>query len=215
MLLSRTPYPTMSTVHAPVKSQSIVTAATSLTLSMPDLLGEVQAAFESHLDVDSLLALSNQLQAELRQHMIASEQCMLPSFNYTLPTGQEQGVYLAVEVGGSNLRMALVDLYGRHRRPDCLQLRRLTASPITREVRYLKEYAFFDWMDVQIREMLVLEGETRTNEEALRMGVAWSFPIEYVDRSLTCVNIVLTIVVKRQYVVVMSLAWAKASAAQR
>ncbi|KAL9123542.1 MAG: hypothetical protein Q9217_007032 [Psora testacea] len=147
--------------------------------TMQDLLQEVQDSFERPLHIDSLLNLSKQLQAELRQHLISSPQCMLPSFNYTLPTGQEQGTYLAVEVGGSNLRMALVVLHGQSRGgKDRLQIRQTSISPISREVRKLAEYAFFDWMAGKIREMLVLEGETRENDEPLRMGVAWSFPIE-------------------------------------
>ncbi|KAL9095991.1 MAG: hypothetical protein Q9163_006477 [Psora crenata] len=148
------------------------------TMAMQELADQIQNSFEAHLNIDSLLRLSKRLQSELRQHLISSPQCMLPSFNYTLPTGQEQGTYLAVEVGGSNLRMALVALHGRSRGKDCLQIRRTIISPISRDVRELREHAFFDWMAEKIREMLVLEGETREDDEPLRMGVAWSFPIE-------------------------------------
>lgn len=187
MLLVRTPHAITPAVDMPipVMNQSVGTAPTSLAPVMPDLLSEVQEAFESQLDVASLLAISTRLQAEFRQHMVASEQCMLPSFNYDLPTGQEVGVYLAVEVGGSNLRMALVDLYGRHRGVDCLKIRKQTASPIAREIRLSTGYTFFDWMATQIREMLASEGEMRPEGDVLRMGVAWSFPIEYVAFSRT------------------------------
>ena len=180
MLLTRTLPAITPAVDMPVENQSVMTAPTTMVFDMPDLLSEVQEAFEGQLDVGSLLAISNGLQAELRQHMVVSEQCMLPSFNYELPTGQEKGVYLAVEVGGSNLRMALVDLFGRHRSGDCLKIRRQTASPIAREIRQSTGYTFFDWMAIQIREMLASEGEMRPEGDVVRMGVAWSFPIEYV-----------------------------------
>ena len=191
-----------------------MTSPTSKAFVIPELLSEVQEAFEGRLDVDSLLAISTGLQAELRQHMVASEQCMLPSFNYELPTGQEKGVYLAVEVGGSNLRMALVDLFGRHRGVDCLKIRRQTASPIDREIRHSTGYTFFDWMAIQIREMLASEGEVRPQGDVVRMGVAWSFPIEYVANPPCSVGWKIDgILVKPRYAVGMSWVWAKASAA--
>ena len=110
--------------------------------------------------------------------MISSAQCMLPSFNYTLPSGEEHGTFLAVEVGGSNLRMALVDLCGRAEKAQPLRVRRTAMSPITPDVKALPGYSFFDWMAREIGKILTLEGETRENAEPLRMGVAWSFPVE-------------------------------------
>ena len=164
--------PSYQTLCTPVQASDIS------AMTMQELLEELQDSFPPQSDIDSLLHLSQQIQAELRDHLVSSPQCMLPSFNYTLPSGQELGTYLAVEVGGSNLRMALVWLRGRSRGNDAMQIRRASISPISKGVRELEEYAFFDWMAMKIREMLVLEGETREDGEPLRMGVAWSFPIE-------------------------------------
>ena len=145
------------------------------------LLQEVQRQFEQQLRIEDLLALSEKLQAELRQHMISSPQCMLPSFNYELPTGQEQGTYLALEVGGSNLRMALVELRGRHLG---MKVQRTMCFPIDMVTRQLKGYDFFDWMAERVGEMLRMGAETLSHAQgngALPMGVAWSFPIESVQ----------------------------------
>lgn len=101
---------------------------------------------------------------------------MLPSFNYTLPTGQEKGIYLAVEVGGSNLRMALVELHGRSQGERCLQIRRTKTSYITQEVKQLQGHAFFDWMVEEIRELLVLEKETRVDTEPYEWVLHGPFP---------------------------------------
>ena len=106
---------------------------------------------------------------------------MLPSFNYELPTGQEQGTYLALEVGGSNLRMALVDLNGRNLG---MRIQRTMSFTIDTAIRQLKEYRFFDWMAEQIGELLKVEAESLSHIEGnglLPMGVAWSFPIESVQ----------------------------------
>jgi len=171
----------------PAATQGRITSTRVNSRHMENLLREVEGLFESQLSVESLLSLSKKLQVELRQHMVSSLQCMLPSFNYTLPTGQEQGTYLALEVGGSNLRMALLKLRGRHLGTECMRVRRTTISPIDRGVRQLQKYAFFDWMALQIKEMLVLEGENPDSLESvepLRMGVAWSFPIESASTAL-------------------------------
>ena len=106
---------------------------------------------------------------------------MLPSFNYELPTGQEQGRYLALEVGGSNLRMALVDLNGR---VQGMRIQRTMCFPIDTAIRQLKEEALFDWMAERVEELLRLEAEGTCHTEdngLLPMGVAWSFPIESVE----------------------------------
>ena len=147
---------------------------------LESLLQEVRSQFEEKLRIDDLLVLSKKLQAELRQHMISSPQCMLPSFNYELPTGQERGTYLALEVGGSNLRLALVDLKGRSLG---MGIQRTLCFSIDTAIRQLKEYEFFDWMAERIGDILRVESEPSGYTEGngpLPMGVAWSFPIESV-----------------------------------
>ena len=155
------------------------------------LLEEVQRDLKQQLRIEDLLALSNKLQAELQQHMISSPQCMLPSYIYELPTGQEQGTYLALEVGGSNLRIALVELNGRSLG---MRIQRTMCFPIITDIRQLKEYRFFDWMAERIGDLLGMEAEPlgHTNgNEPLPMGVAWSFPIESVltMRSSPCFRV--------------------------
>ena len=148
------------------------------------LLQEVQRQFEQQSRIEDLLALSEKLQSELRQHMISSPQCMLPSFNYELPTGQEQGTYLALEVGGSNLRIALVELKGRKLG---MRIVRWVCFAIDMAIRQLKEYDFFDWMAERVGELLGMGAECSGPAEGtatLPMGVAWSFPIESVGYQL-------------------------------
>ena len=161
----------------------------------PDLLDaflkEVQGEFDQQLRIKDLLALSKKLQAELQQHMISSPQCMLPSHNYELPTGQEQGTYLALEVGGSNLRIALVELKGRNLG---MRIQRTMCCAINTAILQLKEYDFFDWVAERIGDLLRMEAEPlgHTNRnEPLPMGVAWSFPIESVQtmRSTPCFRV--------------------------
>ena len=148
---------------------------------MESLLDEVKDVFGRQLDLESLLGFSKKLQIQLRQHLQASEQCMLPSFNYNLPTGQEQGIYLALEVGGSNLRIAMVELVGRYQGLSSMRIIRIDTCPISLEVKQLTGHGFFDWMAERVGDMLDQEGRNPEREDGivpLRMGVAWSFPIE-------------------------------------
>lgn len=151
--------------------------------TLNDLQDEVQRLFKQQLKIESLLDLSKQLQGELKQHLISSPQCMLPSYNYNLPTGEEKGIYLALEVGGSNLHMAMVELHGRDSGPNPMRIRCTMSFPIDNSVRQLQEYAFFDWMAARIGDVLELESGSEyfgKKSEPLRVGVAWSFPIESV-----------------------------------
>lgn len=151
--------------------------------SINDLLTEVQGLLEQNLRIDSLLSMSKKLQAQLREHLQSNLQSMLPSHNYSLPTGQEQGRYLAVEIGGSTLRVALVELGGQGVNQERLRVRRMECSPIDTNTRELRGLRFFDWMAERIRDMLALDREINDHMrlvEPLRMGIAWSFPLESV-----------------------------------
>ena len=154
--------------------------------TLDDLAAEVKRLFQQHLKTEPLLDVSKRLQLELKQHLVSSPQCMLPSFNYALPTGEEKGIYLALEVGGSNLRITLVELGGR---AGCdtmpMRIRRAATYPIEKHVRQLEGLAFFDWMAKRIGDTLKLERARlfmREGSPPIPMGIAWSFPVELVGR---------------------------------
>ena len=151
---------------------------------MDSLLEEAQELFRQQLKVESLLSLSRKLQIEFQERLQSSTQCMLPSHNYTLPNGEEQGTYLALEVGGSTLRVALVDLDGRTSlKQQPLRIRRIVTSAIDDRIRDLRGLAFFDWIAAKIGEMLSADKEAMDHarlKDPLPMGIAWAFPIESV-----------------------------------
>ncbi|KAL8995611.1 MAG: hypothetical protein Q9169_004685 [Polycauliona sp. 2 TL-2023] len=148
--------------------------------TLDQLLKQVQNLHERELRVESLLALSAKLQAEFTERLQSNSQCMLPSHNYTLPHGKEHGSYLALDVGGSTLRVALVDLDGRASAQP-IRVRRIVASHIDDRVRNLRGLEFFDWIATRIREMLLGDRAARDrmrSHQPLPMGIAWSFPID-------------------------------------
>lgn len=153
--------------------------------SLDDLMFEVQELFERQLRIDTLLSISRKLQSQLKESLISSPQCMLPSHLYNLPSGKEKGVYLALEVGGSNLQVALVELRGQEVTHERLRVRRIESSPIEASMKELDGPAFFDWIAQKIK--VVLDKDEYTHDhmqstESLRLGIAWSFPLELVNR---------------------------------
>lgn len=145
--------------------------------SMDDLALEVEDLFERQLRIESLLSMSKKIQGQLKERLQFCTDSMLPSHNYTLPGGQEQGIYLALEVGGSNLRVALVELDCKAIGHQRLRVRRMESSPIDTNIRQLRGFAFFDWIADRIRYMLAISNQLKW-AEPLRMGVAWAFPVE-------------------------------------
>lgn len=148
--------------------------------SMGEFLQETRGLFEANLQTERLLAISAQLQTECWERLEKSAISMLPSYTHTLPTGHERGDFLALDVGGSTFRIALIRLSGKGKPGnDGLQIRRIRSFPINEQIRGLEGQAFFDWMAERIGDML---GEYNhingTTNAQLPMGLAWSFPIE-------------------------------------
>ncbi len=148
---------------------------------MDDFLREVKRLFEAPLQPANLLAMSGKLQDQFQQKLQDSNICMLPSYTHTLPTGDERGTYLALDVGGSTFRVALVELCGKHKEWEkSMRMVKIESYRIDNSVRALKGHAFFDWMAERIAEVLDDAEVCKLRGSAvLPMGMAWSFPVEY------------------------------------
>ncbi|PGG95537.1 hypothetical protein AJ80_09944 [Polytolypa hystricis UAMH7299] len=144
--------------------------------SLENLSQEIEHLFTAHLAPRDLLDMSKRIRGQLKSCAKSNPVCMLPSFNSALPTGNEKGTYLAVDVGGSTLRVALVELAGKS---DGMRIIRMTASHIDESVKLLEGKAFFAWMAERIEEMLDVDKEKYTHDsDPLPMGLSWSFPID-------------------------------------
>lgn len=140
---------------------------------------EVADLFTAPLHLRRMTRMSARLQRRYLEKLRISTECMLPSFNNTLPTGQEKGTYLAVDLGGSTLRVALVKLGGRSSKAEGLKIVQMSVSPVNDVVRRLPGTSFFDWMAEKIADMLS-EGPENNGRivEPLPIGLSWSFPVE-------------------------------------
>lgn len=145
---------------------------------MDAFVAEVRDLFETPLGIRRLHSCSERLQEEYKQKLQDSDISMLPSFISTLPTGHERGTFLALDVGGSNFRLALVVLTGRDGGKS-MHVKRTQTFSIDARVRSLRGETFFEWIADRIQDMLEIDKhESDGGAEPLSMGLAWSFPIK-------------------------------------
>ncbi|KAH7401071.1 hexokinase-1 [Phaeosphaeria sp. MPI-PUGE-AT-0046c] len=147
--------------------------------TMDDLLREVQRLLEAPLDSAKLQHMSLALQEEFTPKLQASDICMLPSYNHKLPTGHERGTYLALDVGGSTFRIALVELNGKQAGAKHMRIVVMKTFKIDDKVRQRSGSEFFDWMAEKIQQALADPQLRNANgNKCFPMGLAWSFPVE-------------------------------------
>lgn len=147
--------------------------------TLDDLLREIQRLLEAPLDPGNLLLMSERLHEQFAPKLHASDICMLPSYNHKLPTGREKGTYLALDVGGSTFRVAIVELNGDQPAAKSMRIASMKSFKIDNSVRHLRGTHFFDWMAEKI-ETAVSDPQIKKINGAgtFPMGLAWSFPIE-------------------------------------
>jgi hexokinase len=104
---------------------------------------------------------------------------MIPSFVTKLPTGNETGTFLSLDMGGTNLRISAVELKG-HGEVQVLELKRVA----TKELKTGEGSVFFDWIADTMNELVHIKAkhlftaEQLSGKEALALGICWSFPVQ-------------------------------------
>ena len=173
---------------------------------------EVELLLTEPLNHSKLLQMSEKLQEQFKVKLQAGSENMLPSYNHLLPTGSERGTFLSLDVGGSTLRVAIVTLAGReHNTP--MKIQALQSWRINDEIKALEGRALFDWMADCIDEMLMKNAPQlgRDQETPLDIGLAWSFPLEYVACTLGICSYTDLVVGKHPLALELFGRWEKAS----
>ncbi|ROV96629.1 hypothetical protein VPNG_09024 [Cytospora leucostoma] len=144
-----------------------------------DFLREAEDLLLQPIRGDGLNEFSLKLKAQFKEGLLSDPTCMLPSYNHQLPSRSESGRYLALDVGGSTLRVALVELRGQEALGSESHIVRQKTFKIDRAIKNLEGRAFFDWMAQRIVDTVSKDLDTgKSPENPLLMGLAWSFPIE-------------------------------------
>jgi len=153
-------------------------------VSLAEFLNEAEKLLLGPVDVGGLAKFSAKLKCQFRQALLSNPACMLPSYNHQLPTGHERGQFLALDVGGSTLRVALVELSGRGHRTPASSIVHMDSFRIDPDVKSLRGLDFFEWMAQRISQTVSRESKRgHSPNEPLLVGMAWSFPVEYVSQT--------------------------------
>lgn len=183
LLLDMMLYPTIVCDMTKSHRRSAYMSSRPTKSNLKSLGYEVVEAFTAHLEPRRMSALSARLQRRYAEKMRSSKECMLPSFNHTLPTGQERGTYLALDLGGSTLRIALIELDGRSKGRAGSRVLHMSVCQINNAIRRLPGSSFFDWMADKIVCMLEecpFYSDGGSNHP-LSVGLSWSFPVEQIS----------------------------------
>lgn len=160
-------------------TSSGATSSKKITTSTADFLAEAEKLILGPIDGNQLQELSRKLKQQFKDALLTNPACMLPSYNSQLPTGHEAGEFLALDVGGSTLRVALVELRGRPVSGSESVIVRMDSFKIDHQVRNLTGRKFFDWMAEKIHQTVAKDSEKgHSPDTPLPVGLAWSFPIE-------------------------------------
>lgn len=125
----------------------------------------------------------------------STDQFLATAIN-VLPTGAETGCFLAIDVGGSNLRVGFVELLGK-KTTTASNLRRSHDRSWCIEDRFKYEKAedLFAWIGDCIAEVvsdcLCASSKLASGSDPfgpiLPVGIAWSFPMMCVNTVFCCV----------------------------
>ncbi|KAJ5952632.1 uncharacterized protein N7479_011045 [Penicillium vulpinum] len=164
-------------------------------------LEEFLSPISMTLDEAVLYKLARRFSTTYRNLALTSDEQFLPTPVTRLPTGQETGRYLAIDVGGSNLRVAFIELLGEavdsdvrptdatERSQDTIrkaQRQRVKrtlerAWPIQDHLNRDKAEDLFSWIGDCIAEVIaesLSSDATKKDIPAeLDMGITFSFPI--------------------------------------
>ena len=156
------------------------------------------------LDEEILNHLAYQFSTVYKELALSSEEQFLPTPVTGLPSGRERGQYLAIDVGGTNLRVAFIELLGEieedvapidgvqrsHEAIEKAQRPRVRrtlekAWPIGEHLKMDQAQDLFSWIGDCIAEVVSdwltsNAGLARVPDE-LEMGICFSFPMMQVQ----------------------------------
>ncbi|KAK3293946.1 uncharacterized protein B0H64DRAFT_374796 [Chaetomium fimeti] len=142
------------------------------------------------IDIDNVIKLSHEMTSTFRHLSAEASDQFLPtpiSESVLRPTTRDQGRFLAIDIGGSNLRVGFVELLSgdgtlEHRAEDRYQPNRLLEQswPIQEHLKNQNSESLFSWIGEQVAQVVRKGCETLAVPRAaeLPMGVTFSFPMQ-------------------------------------
>lgn len=168
----------LSTSPSSVSSDLPVTSKTMLQKAVEGLTQNVDPCSLKHHS-DCLLDDFNESLSE------NSKLTMLPNYNIS-PTGNEEGNYLIIDVGGSTLRVAVIRIdpfvnesEDRSERVHIIIEKKWHISDSSKTI----DSEFFRWVSSKVYETLQEQDLIRAEDLVINTGISWSFPLEQVSHN--------------------------------
>lgn len=147
----------------------------------------------SSLETSTLLDLARRFSENYKSLAQNSTEHFLTTPVTALPTGKEQGKFLAIDVGGSNLRVGFVELTGDsatadhgERQVEDAASTRIKRShdkswPIGDHLKMDQPEDLFNWIGDCMAEMIrqAIDDHSIPAEDDILLGVTFSFPMAY------------------------------------
>ncbi|KAI5950649.1 NAG5 [Candida margitis] len=172
---------TLSSLSSPRSSPMTSTDSISIhDIKLSPSLDTIINSFKGPLTQESLIKHSELLLSDLNASLSQDAITMLPNYNIS-PTGDENGSYLVVDLGGSTLRVAIVDIapqeedkYGS--RSDRINIVVEEKWLICNEYKVI-DRNFFKFIGFKIMETIKKQ-ETLSTSDIIKAGITWSFPLD-------------------------------------
>ena len=145
----------------------------------------VEQELLKHTNPEALLRMSEKLRMEIEACCHTGTDTMLPSYVDHFAEQLKPGKYLSLEVGGSTLHAALVQLqeYVSTGRPEP-KILTISSWPMDGSVKHKSSTWFFRWIAQHTIEMLsrhnvaAFRPQLKDEEKPLAISLTWSFPFE-------------------------------------
>ncbi|ORZ29521.1 hexokinase-domain-containing protein, partial [Catenaria anguillulae PL171] len=139
-----------------------------------------------HVSTGKLRAIAAQIQSEFSKGLNADGQTvkMIPSYVHTLPTGSEQGTYLALDLGGTNFRVCAIQLQG------CGELETVFDKfTIPDTIKVGSAMGLFDFVADCVHKFLTSHASELAVDNGMDLGFTFSFPVHQTSFvSGTCIS---------------------------
>lgn len=168
-----------SNSEASASSEQDVVLPRPIMRPLYQLQRDVLTSFSQPCSIEKMKYMSECLREQYVKKLQRDTACMLPSFCHTLPTGQERGTFISLDLGGSTFRVALVELSTRSSENGGVEIKHMTVNKINEQIRQYCARDFFAWMAGKIQDMLnQCDTDLRLDQDVIPIGLAWSFPVQ-------------------------------------
>lgn len=146
-----------------------------------ETINRLVSEFTDRINAAGLTEHSNLMYAQYDEALTENSKIsMLPSYDIQ-PTGKEEGSYLVVDLGGSTLRVSVVqiDPYVSDAQDRASRIHIVNGkSWHVNDDHKLIDGEFFKWIGSKIVEVLLEQSLINYQSEVVNTGITWSFPLD-------------------------------------